>query len=601
MTRTYLIDFEPIGLRVRCLEGVSIGDAAREAGVPLAAVCGGYGLCRRCLVRIVEGRTSPPTETEREQLSPAQIAAGYRLACMTLVQSDIKIDVPDGSQLAAQRLEVDGAEVSVPFEPPVQEHVVVLPKPSLSDLRSDWIRLQEELGRRTSIPELRGDLFALRRLPEILRSGGWCARTAVRGDEVVDVRPVSQAPLGLAVDIGTTKVAGYLVDMESGQCLAADGITNPQIAFGEDVMSRIASAMNGNAGRLHRAIIDGLNELTLRLCPEPGRIVEVVLVGNTAMHHLAADLPVEQLGLAPYTPAVSSAFDVKARDLGLRVAPGAYAHFLPNVAGFVGADHVAMILATGIGCSDKIMIGLDIGTNTEVVLAAKGDLITCSTASGPAFEGAHITHGLRAVTGAIEQVRLGATGVETATIDGGPPIGLCGSGVLDAVAELRRVGLLNTRGRLADGPGVRRVGDEREFLIVPAAASGSGHDITITQSDVVEILLAKGAMRVGIDALLQAMHVRPDELDKVIVAGAFGTHINISSAVRVGMLPDLPSHKFRQVGNAAGVGARLALLSRAQRAKAVEIARRARYLELTLLPDFGYRFALATRLPDAVT
>jgi len=597
MMTGFEIDFEPIGIRVPCTEGTFISDAAREAGVPLVAVCGGQGLCGRCLVRIVEGETSPPTATELDCLSPTQLEEGYRLACLTRVLSRVKIDVPVASQLATQRLEVDGVEVPVSFEPPVQDYVAVPPESTLQDSRSDWARLQAELASRTGIRDLRGDLFAVRRLPQILRTDNWRVRATVRGNEVVDVRPVSAGPLGLAVDIGTTKVAGYLVDMETGRTLASAGITNPQIAFGEDVMSRISVAMSGGGAQLHRSIIDGLNELATHLCVDTSRIVEVVLVGNTAMHHLAADLPVSQLGLAPYVPAVSDAFDVKARDLGLSVAPGAYVHFLPNIAGFVGADHVAMILATGIDRSDKTVIGLDIGTNTEVVLAANGRLTSCSTASGPAFEGAHIKHGLRAVTGAIEQVTLSPRGVEIVTVGHAPAIGICGSGVLDAVAELSRVGLLNHRGRLLVGPGVREVDDERAFVLVPAAASGSGHDITFTQGDIAEILLAKGAMRTGIDALLRAMGLSPHELDEVIVAGAFGTHISISSAVRIGMLPDLPLHKFRQVGNAAGIGAKLALVSLTQRARACEVATRTGYLELTTLPDFASRFVTATRLP----
>ncbi len=562
-------------------------------------MCGGNGLCGRCLVRVVEGEVSPLSSTERARLTEAQAAGGYRLACLTQVLGDAKVELPAASCLAEQRLEVDGILAPVPFDPPVREHLVALPAPGLQDLRSDWTRLRETLQGRADGPALRGDLMALRRLPGLLRAGGWQVRAAVRGDEVVDVRPAGQGPLGLALDIGTTKVAGYLVDLESGQDLAARGITNPQIVYGEDVMSRIAWAMNGNARLLHRAILDGVAGLVGELCHEPERIVEVVLVGNTAMHHLAADLPVRQLGLAPYTPAVTDAIDVKARDLGLHVAPGAYVHFLPNVESFVGADHVAMILASGIHCTPKTVIGLDIGTNTEVVLAHRGELISCSTASGPAFEGAHIKYGLRAVAGAIEHVQLGDADVEVATIGGAPPIGLCGSGVLEAVAELSRVGLLNRRGRLAGGPGVRGSCGEREFVLVPGSRSGNGHDITLTQSDVVEILLAKGAMRAGIDALMRAMKVCVNDIDEIVIAGAFGTHISVAAAVRIGMLPDVPPDRCRQVGNAAGMGARLALVSRSQRAAAGEIARRARYLELTTLPAFAAGFAQAIRLPAA--
>ncbi|MDY7077698.1 MAG: ASKHA domain-containing protein, partial [Chloroflexota bacterium] len=339
------------------------------------------------------------------------------------------------------------------------------------------------------------------------------------------------------------------------------------------------------------------NELIKGLCQEPERIVEITLVGNTAMHHLFLGLPVQQLGRAPYLPAVSTPLDVKARDLGLHVAPGAYVHLLPNVAGFIGADHVAMILATGIGHTEKTVLGLDIGTNTEVVLARHGELMSCSTASGPAFEGAHIKHGMRAASGAIEKVRLTDSGVEVQTIDDAPAIGLCGSGVLDAISELRRVGLLNRRGRLHDGPGIDRVNGKREFVLVSGEHSGSGHNITLTERDIGEIQLAKAAICTGVNTLLEKAQTHHEELDEVIIAGAFGTHINVASAVAIGMLPSLHLERFRQVGNAAGVGARLALISRSQRALAMEIARRIRYLELMTLPDFASQFAQAMYLP----
>jgi uncharacterized 2Fe-2S/4Fe-4S cluster protein (DUF4445 family) len=296
--------------------------------------------------------------------------------------------------------------------------------------------------------------------------------------------------LGLAVDLGTTKIAAYLVDMETGDPLAAEGIMNPQIAYGEDVMSRISYAMGNGGARLRQVVTEGLNELIEKLCSEPERIVEMTLVGNTAMHHLFVGLPVRQLGLAPYLPAVQISLDVKARDLGLHVAPGAYVHLLPNVAGFIGADHVAMILATGIYKTDKIVVGLDIGTNTEVV------------SSGPAFEGSRIKHGMRAASGAIEKVRVLDSQAKVQTVDDAPPIGLCGSGIVDAIAELRRIGLINRRGRLGDDPGVRPVDNTREFILVAGERSGTGQDITITQKDISEIQLAKAAIRTGIEALL---------------------------------------------------------------------------------------------------
>jgi uncharacterized 2Fe-2S/4Fe-4S cluster protein (DUF4445 family) len=418
----------------------------------------------------------------------------------------------------------------------------------------------------------------------------------------VSFHSAGHGPLGLAVDLGTTKVAGYLLDLTTGQTLGADAIMNPQIPYGEDVMARITHALYQADGRdtLQRVIVEGLNHLTQGLCTRAGRrpdeIAEAVVVGNTAMHHLFLGLPVSQLGLSPYVPAVADALDVKARDLRLALAPGAYVHLLSNIAGFVGADHIAMLLATGLWEEDKIVLGLDIGTNTEVALKAGDRLLTCSTASGPAFEGAHIRFGMRAATGAIERVRLADSRVEYQTIGNTPPVGLCGSGILDAVAQLRLAEVLDRRGKMSAHPRTRQGEKGLEFVLVDAAESGVSEDITISRADVSEIQLAKGAMRAGVRILLQEAGLTEADVEGVVVAGAFGTYIDLTSAVTIGMLPPLPLDRFQQVGNAAGMGARLALISTAQRAKAAEIADRAEYIELTNSDEFATEFARAMYL-----
>jgi uncharacterized 2Fe-2S/4Fe-4S cluster protein (DUF4445 family) len=315
------------------------------------------------------------------------------------------------------------------------------------------------------------------------------------------------------------------------------------------------------------------------------------------MHHLFLRLPVRQLGLAPYLATVSDALDVKARDLGLELAPGAYVHLLPNIAGFVGADHVAMLLSTGIYKDEGIVAGLDIGTNTEVALRANGRLFTCSTASGPAFEGAHIRDGMRASDGAVERVLLENDQVKYQTIGNVPAIGLCGSGILDVVAQLLKAGIVDRRGfmHLAH-PRVREVDGKREFVVVEEAYSGSGRDIVITRGDIGEIQLAKGAMRAGLSILLQKAGVPESALDRVVIAGAFGSYIDVDSAVTIGMFPRLPLDRFVQVGNAAGMGARMALVSRDQRRLAAHIAAQADYIELTSTPEFTDEFARAMYL-----
>lgn len=592
-----LITFEPAGCRVPCAAGTTILDAARAGGLALNSVCGGEGTCGQCLVRIVAGPVSDLTATERALLDQAQIAAGTRLACQARALGNVTIDVPLASRTVAQRLELTGLDVAVPFDPAVHEHLVTLNPPSIQNPRSDVSLLSSALAGPSGDAVERADLAVLQRLPGLLREHRWQVRVSRRGDEIVDVRPPDELPLGLAVDIGTTKVAVYLVDMETGQRLAVDGMTNPQVAYGEDVLSRIAYAMKNGSQRLTGALVEGVNKLVGRLCAEPERIVDAVVVGNTAMHHFFAGLPVRQLGLAPYNAVVSEPVDVKARDVGLRIGPGAYVHLFPNVAGFVGADHVAMIEATGLDRAAGTYLGLDIGTNTEVVLARHGKLLSCSTASGPALEGAHIKHGLRAVDGAIEQVRLMGDIVQVTTIGGAAPIGLCGSGVLDAVDQMRRHGFLDRRGRMQASARTREANGEREFVLVPAAESGTCTDISLSEHDVSEIMLAKAAIRTGIDALLEEAGVRAEELDGIVIAGAFGTHIDVEAAIGLGMLPALSAVKIRQVGNAAGTGAYLGLVSAGHRRRAVDIAQSIRYLELMRHPDFSSHFGRAMFLP----
>jgi len=595
---TCQVNFEPLNIRIECAEGSLLSEVARDAGVRLRSVCGGKGLCGKCRVKVMAGEVPPLTGAERKRLSTEEVVDGCRLACQINVLSDITVHVPPESIAFPQKLHVAGTEVEVAFEPAVQECITALKPAAIGDSRSDWERLAHEVQNTLRQPLTTADLMALRKLPSLLRENNWMVRVSIRNGEVIDVRSTDKTPFGLAVDLGTTKIAAYLIDLENGNTLAAEGIENPQIPCGEDVITRISYAMEHGEIKLQQAVIEGLNQLIAKLCPAPERIVEITLVGNTVMHHLFLGLPVKQLGVAPYLPAVQGSLDVKARDIGLNTAPGAYVHLLPNVAGFIGADHTAMILATGIYKTDQTVLGLDIGTNTEVVLAHRGRLMSTSCASGPAFEGGHISCGMRAVRGAIEKVKLHGEEVLVQTIHNALPIGMCGSGVLDAVAELCRTGLISRQGRLSNGPGVREHGSAREFILVSADKSGTGRDITLTQKDISEVQLAKAAVRTGIEALLSEMHISWQEVEEIIIAGGFGTAINPASAITIGMFPLLPLEQFREAGNAAGTGARLALISTSQRAKAEEIARTISYLELMARPDFSIQFSRALFFPD---
>ena len=510
MTDTFYIDFEPIGRRGTAGPGQTLLDAAQAAGVGLASVCGGAGTCEECRLRLVNGRLTPPTLVERAVLSEADLAAGIRMACQAEPLGDVKLDIPPESLTTAQRLQVEGQETEFALHPAV----------------------------------------------------------------------TTPAAYGLAVDIGTTKLAAYLVRLETGETVARAGAMNPQVAYGEDVISRIAYAgreKNG-AKTLQTILVDTLNSLLAGLCLEAnvpaGDVLDAVLVGNTVMHHLFAGLPVEQLGHAPFTPATTLPLRLPPSELGLRLGPGANVYLPPVVAGYVGSDHISMLLATGAWRSNRNLIALDIGTNTEIGLVTNSRVTCCSCASGPAFEGAHIHEGMRAAPGAIERIRWSAGKFLWQSIDNLPPVGICGSGILDGIAALQD-------GKLIKPTGILQAGVDSRIVIVPAVQTGLGRDLVITRKDVHEIQLAKSAIRAGVEVLLDNAGLTYAGLDGFIVAGAFGTYLDLRSAVRTGMFPPLPMQCFHQVGNAAGVGAKQMLLSVDKRHEAEQLSSQIGYIELT--------------------
>ncbi len=519
MLETFRIDFEPLGRRGQAHPGQTLLEAAQFAGVGLASVCGGVGTCEECRVRLASGKLTPPTLVEEAVLTKTELSAGVRLACQAEPLSDIKLDIPPESLTAAQRLQLDGEEAHL------------LPKPTVH----------------------------------------------------------SQGAHGLAVDIGTTKLAAYLVDLGTGVTVARSGAMNPQIAYGEDVISRIAYTGRepGGARTLQKILIETLNGLLAGMCTEahipPASVLDAVLVGNTAMHHLFAGLPVEQLGHAPFSPASTEPLAIPAAELGLHLGPGANVYLPPVIAGYVGADHVSMLLATEAWKSSDNVVALDIGTNTEISLVANGNVTCCSCASGPAFEGAHIHEGMRAAPGAIERARWSEGKILWQTIDDQPPVGICGSGILDVVAALLDGGLVKPTGAL-------KTGSSSGYTLVPAEQTGLGRALTVTRKDINEIQLAKSAIRAAVEILLQEAGLRSGDLDAFIVAGAFGTYLDLRSAIRTGMFPALPQGKFHQVGNAAGVGAKQMLVSTDKRLEAEQLAKQIGYAELTSRPAFTSLF-----------
>ena len=604
----YLINLQPVGKRVRVPAGSTLLEAAQSAGVALASLCGGIGSCDSCKIRLVTGQLTPPTMEELATFSSDDLHTGYRLACQAQPLSDVILDVPPESMTTPQRLQIEGQGESVIVEPAVTTFDLSLNFPDLHDLRDDLSRVRAGLQDAGVRSPLQFDYAVLETISETLRQHHWQIRVVVRGDRVIALLPPAAPLLGLAVDVGTTKLAAYLCDLTEGTTLAKSGAMNPQISFGEDVISRIAYASNAEKRKiLQNRLVDVLNQMTVELCTQaardghtasPGQVVEAVIVGNTAMHHLFAGLPVAQLGAAPYVPAVKESLELRASDLGLSFAPGAVVYLPPNIAGYVGADHVSMLLASGAWKSPHTLVALDIGTNTEVSLVHDGKLLSCSCASGPAFEGAHIQAGMRAAPGAIERLQISGTQVRLQIIENQPPVGLCGSGILDAVAAMLDSGMLDRRGAIqSNHPLVCLRNGKPEFVLASPPNTGHGREVSINRHDVNEIQLAKGAIRAGLEVLMRQAGITAEQLESFIVAGAFGTYINLTSAVRLGMFPDIPLDRFHQVGNAAGAGARQMLLSISQRRLADEIARRSTYVELAANPYFNAEYSRALFFP----
>ena len=593
----FTIEFQPLGLRLQFENAINTLDAARQAGIQMMAVCGGEGTCGKCVIQILDSKSQyPPSETETRLLASEQLQAGYRLACMTIIDTDTRIYLPPASILEDQIMQTEGDARQHDLCPAIAQTMVSLEKAHLEDLTADFSRIKNAV----SDPALTADMEVLREIPGILRQNDWQVNLIMRGSRILHVqRERIEAPLGLAVDVGSTKIACYLIDLDSGKTLTAKGTPNPQIAFGEDIMARLSFAMQSreNAQALHSMTMDALSQTAKEMCRRIGRttdhIVDACLVGNTAMHHLFLDLPIASLAVSPFVPAVTDPLYPAADALRLAAMPGAGVYAPPVKAGFIGSDHLAFLYAADFGRDHRIRLGIDIGTNTEIALQAKGKIVSVSTASGPAFEGAHIAFGMRAAPGAIEHVRIGADGQTQVDVIGGQAaIGICGSGILDAVAQLRMRGLLNQRGRLSqDHAGIGHDAKGKPVFVL----SGGETPVTLSQQDIDQILLAKGAIRAGIDILMDYLKISPDDLQEVAIAGAFGSYMLPEHAMGIGMLPSIPLDRVRILGNAAGAGARMLLVNTDARLEAQAFAEKLEYLELTVYPEFSIFFANGIR------
>jgi len=584
--RRFEVVFQPGGRTVEVVEGTTLLEAASLAGVPLEGVCGGRGTCGKCEVR-AKGKLSPSTSSERRALGD-KLSLGARLACQARVLGRVVVEVPDASLRLGQKILREGVTRYVPLDPMVKKRFLCLSKPSLDDQRTDLERVLDALGEGRA-----ADLNALRELPFVVRRNEFrVTAVAVDGTLVaVEGGDTSGRCFGVAFDVGTTTLVGYLLDLSTGEEVGASAAMNPQVACGDDVISRIGYLMEHEDGleRLHEGIIEALNELISELCRDyevrPDEVYLISVVGNTCMHHLFLKIDPRNIASVPFVPVVSDPLVFKAEELGLKAHREARVVVLPNVAAYVGADIVGGILATGLWEVEAPTLLVDIGTNGEMVLSADGRMMACSAAAGPAFEGARIRHGMRGAPGAIDSVVVEGD-VKFTTVGDESPRGICGSGLVDAVAEMLRVGVLEPSGRIRspeefEGP---------ENLKARIVEGEGGYDfvltegIRITQRDVRELQLAKGAIRAGIEVLRREMEVEDGELT-VLLAGAFGNYINKKSALRIGLLPPVDEGKVVPVGNAAGEGAKLVLRSRRELERAQEIAKKVRYVELSARPE----------------
>jgi uncharacterized 2Fe-2S/4Fe-4S cluster protein (DUF4445 family) len=630
----YNVIFQPSGRRGKVAAGKTLLTASHELGVDIEAPCGAHKVCGKCKVKIETGffekfgidsqmvHLSPLAEEEKKTLTEQEINDNYRLACAAEIKGDILVFVPEESRKADQVVLDTGKERTFTLNPALKNYYVEMPPATLEDHRSDLNRLQDALKEQFGLENLSIDYFVLRELPNVIREKGWKVTATVLYDrEIVDVRAgFIQKWYGIGIDVGTTTVAAYLCDLETGEMLVKDGMMNPQVRYGEDVLSRITYAMMNDDGRekLHDAIIEGINTLAERMTEKvglkPADVLEITLVFNTAMHHCLLNLEPKYMGRSPFTPAISAPFDVKARDLGIKIGKAANIHVLPVEAGFVGPDNVSVLIAEEpYKQDDEIRLIIDIGTNGEIDLGSRQKLLSTSCATGPALEGAQIKFGMRAAPGAIEKLTIDPENLECSyKVIGdenwhsrgskGNAKGICGSGIIDMVAEVFKAGIINKTGRFnikLESDRIRK--DENgkpEYVMVFAEDSGIGKDITVTQGDIRAVQLAKSALYVGCKMLMR--HLGVDKIDRVTLAGAFGSFIDKESSLVIGLFPDCDLEKVAAVGNAAGDGAQAALLDRNKRIEARDVAASVQFIETAVESDFQERFAEAMAFPHAV-
>ncbi len=607
--KKHTVIFEPAGKTTEVNDGVTLLEAAARAGAGLDSICGGSGICGKCRVVVKDGMPalSAPSDTEKKFIRPEE--GPVRLACESLIYGDVTVHVPPAAMISRKATR----KVSANLNPAVKKYSVKINPPSMQDMgQGDRERLLDALRAQHGLSGLSLDFNILKGLQKTLRDSLWEVTASVwMGREIIRLEPsVSGTAYGLAVDIGTTTVAAYLCDLVSGNILDTFSATNPQASHGEDVMSRITFAMTNSDGLsvMQGEIRECLNGIIKETGLSPEDIMDMTVVCNTVMHHILLGIDPAGIGAAPFVQSVRRSLYVKARELGININGSSYIHVLPTASGFIGADSAGVLIALRPYNQDKKVLIIDVGTNGEILIGDRNGVYSASCATGPAFEGERIKYGMRAFAGAIERVWIDAETKEPSLeiIGNVRARGICGSGIIDAVAGLYRAGIIDKSGRLrleplrANGlPHTERLRLDAEgrpeFVLAWKEQTETGTDITITQADVRAVQLAKAALYAGTKLLMRRMGI--EKIDRIILAGAFGSYINKKSALVIGMLPECAPEDISAAGNAAGEGAVLALLDTEKREEAEREVLKLRHLEISIDPDFQEEFLSAMDIP----
>jgi uncharacterized 2Fe-2S/4Fe-4S cluster protein (DUF4445 family) len=612
--KNHKVNFKPEDKIVNVSDSTTILNAVRKSGIKIKSECGGVGVCGSCVVKIING-TYKQKGSERF-LSAEEIKNGIVLACRTNIKSDMIIEIPIEARLYEQKILSGGAGRELKLYPNIKKIFIKIAPPTLQDQRADLERLRDSIKKISQSPHI--SLDVIRKLPEEMRKGNFSITVVLKEDEIIEIEAGNKSDkcYGMAFDIGTTTIVGYLMDMNNGKQLAVATRTNPQTCYGDDVISRIQFTKTNKDGRdiLHERIINCINKIIVELEKKAGiekkYIYEIVTTGNTIMNHLLFKLNPEYIAQIPYVSVINTHIESNAKLSGVRINSYGKIYAMPGIASFAGGDTVAVILASNIHKSKGIKVAIDIGTNGELVMGSRERIISCSTAAGPAFEGARITHGMRASNGAIEKVFIKESGIEINTIGNEKATGLCGSGLIDAVAELLKMEVLSRDGKFhkredlaSHIPGFikeRMIQHDKHgtsFILVKGSDSKTGRDILLSQKDIRETQLAKGAIYAGYNILKKILNVDDDDIEEIFLAGAFGNYIRIDQAKHIGLLPDIPEERIKFIGNAAGEGAKMVLLCKELKKEESEISKHTEYFDLSRRKDFQNEFINAMYFP----